>query len=229
MLADPRQAVTLFLAALVGLLGLLVLAELAGLGRSYRLPDPAPPAPLPGLEAGREPLDLPAASELAAITERPVFEPSRRPPAPVQAAETPPPEAQPAVPPLDVRVTGILVTPALRLAMLRPAGAQDSVVLREGAPLPGDFAAWRIARILPRRVEFEGAAGGPPATVELEVDRTVRASAPGLATATVGEVVPAQNPDLEVQRRAEEIRRRIEERRRQLREEAARLGGPEKQ
>ncbi|GIX32849.1 MAG: hypothetical protein KatS3mg125_0805 [Lysobacterales bacterium] len=226
MPGDPRQVLTLALAGLSLLSAIVVALELAGLGRGYRLPDPVPQASLPELTVEEGLARLPPLETFAAAIERPLFEPDRRPPPPlVSENPAPVPEPKPEAPPLEVRVTGIVVTPELRLVMVRPPGAPDSVVLREGMPLPGDFAAWKVARVLPRQVEFEGG-GQMRSTVTLEVDKSVREVAP-----LTGEIPQpaASNPDLEVQRRAEEIRRRIEERRRQLREEAARLGGPEKQ
>lgn len=226
MPADPRQVLTLSLAGLSLLSAIVIALELAGLGRGYRLPEAMPQAPLPALAVEEGLTKLPPLETFAAAIERPLFEPDRRPPPPlVSENPAPVPEPTPAAPPLEVRVTGIVVTPELRLVMVRPPGASDSVVLREGMPLPGDFAGWRVARVWPRRVEFEGA-GQLQSTVELEVDKTVRAVSPNPAEPLQA---ATSHPDLEVQRRAEEIRRRIEERRRQLREEAARLGGPEKQ
>jgi general secretion pathway protein N len=226
MPADPRHALTLVLAALTVVAAVLVALELAGLGRGYRLPDPSPASPLPQIAVDAGLARLPPLDAFTASVERPLFEPDRRPPPPaIVEGGTPTPEPRPETPPLEVRVTGIVVTPEVRLVMVRPAGAPDSVVLREGMPLPGDFAGWKVARVLPRRVEFEGG-GQLRSTVELEVDKSVREPSPATGEAFQP---AASNPDLEVQRRAEEIRRRIEERRRQLREEAARLGGPEKQ
>ncbi len=227
MRADPRQVLTASLVALTALSAVLVALGLAGMGRGIRLPDPAPAAPLPEIAVEEGIARLPPLANFSAAVERPLFEPLRRPPPPplVASGGAPAPEPKPEAPPLEVRVTGIVITPQLRLAMVRPAGAQDSVVLREGMPLPGDFAGWRVARVLPRRVEFEGA-GQMQSTAELEVDKSIREPSPSVGEAALP---TAPNPDLEVQRRAEEIRRRIEERRRQLREEAARLGAPEKQ
>jgi general secretion pathway protein N len=232
MAADLNRVAMPLLAGCAGLLGVLVLAQMAGLGSGYSLPSDVDAQPLASEVDLHEVLPpLPPFEHFAAIRDRPLFNPDRRPDLEVvvdtdngeeSGQEEPPP-------PLDVAITGIIITPELRIAMVRPRGSSESVVLREGMPLPGELGAWTLSRVLPRRVLFDGGAGTAPAEIELTVDKTVR-SAPaapvaGEAPAVVAAGEEAQPSD--VQSRAAEIRRRIEERRRQMREEAARLSAQE--
>jgi general secretion pathway protein N len=230
MAADLNRLATPVLGGAVALLGLLALAQLAGLGRGYSLPVDVAPPPLAGQVDLHEVLPpLPPLEQFAAIRERPLFNPERRPELVevvlVENGETEPVDETP--PPLDVAITGIIITPDVRIAMVRPRGASESVVLREGMPLPGELGAWTLSRVLPRRAVFDGGAGLPPAEVELTVDRTVRSAPPPVASdAQVVQAGEDVQPG-DVQSRAAEIRRRIEERRRQMREEAARLSAQE--
>jgi general secretion pathway protein N len=235
MAADLNRLATPVLGGAVALFGLLALAQLAGLGRGYSLPVDVAPPPLAGQVDLHEVLPpLPPLEQFAAIRERPLFNPERRPELVevvlVENGETEPVDETP--PPLDVAITGIIITPEVRIAMVRPRGASESVVLREGMPLPGELGAWTLSRVLPRRAVFDGGAGLPPAEVELTVDKTVRSAPPPPVAGDAqvpGQVVQA-GEDVQpgdVQSRAAEIRRRIEERRRQMREEAARLSAQE--
>jgi general secretion pathway protein N len=233
MAADLNRVVTPVLAGCAAVLGMLVLAQMAGFGSRYSLPSDVEAPPLASEVDLHEVLPpLPPFEHFAAIRDRPLFNPDRRPEMEAvvdtdngedSGQEEPPP-------PIDVAITGIIITPDLRIAMVRPRGSNESVVLREGMPLPGELGAWTLSRVLPRRVLFDGGAGVAPAEVELTVDKTVR-SAPSAPVA--GEAAPAvaaggeDAQPSDVQSRAAEIRRRIEERRRQMREEAARLSAQE--
>ncbi len=237
MAAELNRIVTPALAGCAVLLGVLALAQMAGLGRGHSLPTDVEAVPLAGQVDLHEVLPpLPPLEAFAAIRDRPLFNPPRRPALP----EDPTPPVEDPVngheeppPPLDVSITGIIITPDVRIAMVRPSGSKESVVLREGMPLPGELGAWTLSRVLPRRVLFDGGVGTEPAEIELTVDKTMR-SAPAapsgttpVAATVTGSGEEAQASD--VQSRAAEIRRRIEERRRQMREEAARLSVQEKQ
>jgi general secretion pathway protein N len=235
MAAEPNRIATPVLAACAALLGLLALAQMAGFGRGYSLPTDVAAPPLAAEVDLHEMLPpLPPLEQFAAIRDRPLFSPERRPEVVQLAAdenaagdgegeEEPPP-------PLDVSITGIIITPDVRIAMVRPRGASESLVLREGMPLPGELGAWTLSRVLPRRALFDGGTGAPPAEVELSVDKTVRSAPAPVAAGQAAAAAAAAGEEAapsDVQSRAAEIRRRIEERRRQMREEAARLSAQE--
>lgn len=236
MAVELNRVATPVLAGCALVLGLLALAQMSGLGRGYSLPGDVEATPLAGPADLHDVLPpLPPMESFAAIRERPLFNPDRRPvlgePVEEENGEATAEEAPP--PPLDVSITGIIITPEVRIAMVRPRGSNESVVLREGMPLPGELGAWTLSRVLPRRALFDGGSGTTPAEVELSVDKTVR-SAPAAMTGAepAGAAAQASGEEAQpsdVQSRAAEIRRRIEERRRQMREEAARLGAQEKE
>jgi hypothetical protein len=120
--------------------------------------------------------DRPAGVFTGAILEQPLFFADRRLPDMVDeqdaealaAAEAEAAAAAEAVPQLDARLAGVIITPDKRLAMVADNKARKTVVLEEGMALEGDLAAWRLDRIDAREVSF--AADGETAALELEVN-----------------------------------------------------------
>ncbi|MGY6555348.1 MAG: hypothetical protein ACXIUM_12605, partial [Wenzhouxiangella sp.] len=139
------------------------------------------------------------------------------------------------VPDLKASVAGIIITPDMRMAMIRDQEANRTFVLREGMSLEGDQAAWRLDRIEPRTVSFVSV-DGRSAGLELEVNTRglTRPASARPAAAAAPETDPAANDEIDVElseaaqgddaarARAEEIRRRVAERRAELRAEAER-------
>lgn len=129
--------------------------------------------------------------------------------------------------PLDVELSGVVITPSLRLAMLRKKDAGRSLVAFEGKPIEGEFSSWQVSRIEAREVLLTSGSGeelqlklkvhdeqiAPPQRAE----RKPAAREPGAAPAE-----SAAEPTIEEQpmTRADEIRQRIAERREELRREA---------
>ncbi|MFU8830816.1 MAG: hypothetical protein ACNA7J_01555, partial [Wenzhouxiangella sp.] len=132
--------------------------------------------------------------EYDAIVTRPVFFSDRRLPV-VEVVEVdddlPPPDEQLAdkVEDLRARIAGIIITPELRMAMVRDEKTNRTVSLREGMSLEGEQAAWRIDNIRPRMVSFVSV-DGRQTELELKVHT---------AGLTVGTPAPARR-----QARAEE-------------------------
>lgn len=132
---------------------------------------------------------------------------------------------------LNASVAGIIITPDMRMAMIRDQGANRTLVLREGMSLEGDQAAWRLESIEPRMVNFVSV-DGRSTGLELEVNTrglTRPASPRATEAPTAAEPAAAEdNPeqaaagDDETRTRADEIRRRVAERRAELRAEAER-------
>jgi len=120
---------------------------------------------------------------------------------------------------LNARVTGIIVTPDTRIAMVEDNQSNETRIMREGMALDGEQAAWRLVSIEERKVSF--AAGDKTAERELEVyTRGLKAPA---ATSSRNRG-PAQSAgsgsrnNNRSETAAEEVRRRIAERRARLRE-----------
>jgi len=113
------------------------------------LPSAANPAPAePEIAAPPSLSEIPPLSHFAAISERPLFQPSRQPP----AAERPAPAA-----PLGIearyRVVGLIIAGPSRRALLMSADRKLEV--GEGDNLDG----WRVERIEADRLVLSSAAG----------------------------------------------------------------------
>jgi len=129
----------------------------------------------------------------------------------------------------------IVVTPDLRLAMIRDDAANETVVLREGMSLEGEQAAWRLDSIDPRQVNFISV-DGRESLLELSVNTSSLAAgssglssrgedqnpAPGQGDDQSQPTDPEVSQQSEARARAEEVRRRVAERRAELRAEAER-------
>lgn len=168
--------------------------------------------------------------EYAVVSERPVFNESRRP-APVLAdgdeLDEEPVDEYVGAP--DVELAGIVITPSLKMATLKSKDHQYSLVAFEGKPLEGDFGTWQVSRIEERMVTL-ASADGEEMQLELQVHDAVIREPPKPAGASDSrEERDDEQPILadggeeagsEPMTRAEEIRQRIEERREQLRRAA---------
>ncbi len=126
----------------------------------------------------------------------------------------------------DVRLTGVIITPSMRIASLTPSdGKLESVMAHEGQPLTGEFAGWQVSSVSPRAVVLESR-DGQKLELELQVHdvkikeppKPVVAAKPAAAQGdkAVGE-------DGQPLSRAEQIRQRIAERREELRREQEEL------
>ncbi len=246
MIIDPQKnLLTTLLAGSIGALILLGLLLFAVLGRVNvdRIEPVGDMSVAPLIVAvpdtGLEPFD-----EYNEILRRPVFFSDRRLPV-LQSADFDDepfefvvdlPEPEP-VNELKASVAGIIITPEMRMAMIRDQEANRTVLLREGMSLEGDQAAWRLERIEPRLVSFVSV-DGRSAGLELEVNTRglARPATPAQAAATPAERSEAGPDDAdmpavddEARSRAEEIRRRVAERRAELRAEAERRAQQQQQ
>jgi hypothetical protein len=249
-LIDPQR--NLLTTLLVGSIGVLVLVGLILLVLVGRV-DLDRIDPIGDTGIGDSQVDVPDTglanfNEYSAITERPVFFSDRRLPVVemvevddgVDAPEDPIEEES--IEDLKAMVAGIIITPEMRLAMVRDEAANKTVTLREGMSLEGEQAAWRLDAISPRSVSFVSV-DGRQSELELKVNTTgLQAGSPGQvrtpasrreAAAEADEGVAAQRERAEVDQpttgaeadaraRAEEVRRRVAERRAELRAEAER-------
>lgn len=231
MNARSAQMITLGLAGVCGVMALAGVLAWMGAGRGFSWLAETEAPPVTGV--GRIDTDavvMPPESEFAEVRQRPIFNDDRKPTPIVVEDEKP---AAPPVP-LNITLTGIVMTPDIKLAMVRDNAKNEAVSLRVGMPLPGDQQVWTLAEIRPRSVVFKNPQD-ESSEVELEVapgltvPPSPRAATPppgspppppgANVAAPPANAVPGQPPP----DRAAELQRRIEERRREMREQAEKL------
>lgn len=221
------QAAKLLSAILAGVCGIFVLLALAmqfGFGRGYSWLQPeADSANVANVAIDKTPFKLPPETQFADTTARPLFNDDRKPtPDTPDTPDVPPP---PKVP-LNIALTGIILTPQLHLAMVHDKLKNKDMALKEGMPMDGDQGGWTLTQINPRSAVFRETSGEE---VEVELSTAVAGPTPA-ANARPGaheRVAPGRMPEAAVapaqNEQAQALQRRIEERRRQMREEAERL------
>lgn len=169
--------------------------------------------------------ESPPVDEFYVITERPLFNQSRQPELVTADPEDdlPPPDEDVERP--DVVLSGVVITPSLRMAMLRQKDGDRSLVAFEGRPIEGEFGSWQVSRVDAREVVLTSGSGEELA-LQLKVhDEQIEPPArPPPRTEPEPQVAEdaADEQPVEGERlsRAEEIRRRIAERREELRQQA---------
>ncbi len=142
------------LATVAAWAALVWLAGAFGLGSRIRpLPeDPALVQPLPRLAPPRA-APLQPLSRYDDIAARPLFADDRRPhPFVLSGAQDAAPQG------FDFRLTGVLLTPALAMAILQPAAGGEPVRVRMGEG-PPHAAEWRLTELQARSARFEGPEG----------------------------------------------------------------------
>lgn len=213
------RPLTWLLAGLCGWALLLWLGALLGMGGRIAPVEPQPGNPLPQPRPAT-PDRIGPLVQYAEAAARPLFTQDRRPRgflASVPEGEGEAAQSQS----LDFILTGVLISPQVRLATLQPSGGGEPQRVREGSS-PEGANGWRLLEVQPRRVVFEGSSG--QVTLDL---RTFGGSgqAPGAVAVPAAAVPPpppvaqatdAAPPQSEAAR-IETIRRRIEARRAQLR------------
>lgn len=127
----------------------------------------------------------------------------------------------------DVKLTGVIITPGMKIASLTPADTKlESVMAHEGQSLTGDFVGWQVSSVNPRNVVLESS-DGQKLELELQVhDQAIKEPPkpkPAAQTAQADKAEadqPASSADDDQPlSRAEQIRQRIAERREELRRE----------
>lgn len=129
----------------------------AGVGRGVRWDDPAGPQPLPATRPVAMPTPVPLV-RFAEVWQRPLFMADRKP---VAAAG----DDDNASNIGDLELTGIIVTPGLRMALLRDKGKDVTVRVKEGSPLAEGH--WTLASLTPRSAIFDN--GGEHRELTLKV------------------------------------------------------------
>jgi general secretion pathway protein N len=148
MNASDQRQLTPWLAAIAVLLGAVSLLLLSGVGRSVRWDPPRTLAPLP--PAGN-PANLPQPvplQQFALVWQKPLFSPDRKPVA--HAADGGSSLG-------DLDLTGIILTPNLRMALLHDKNGDKQVRLHEGEALPDGSVT--LVEVRPRSALFDSSAG----------------------------------------------------------------------
>lgn len=246
----PTKRITLILGSLVATLAGLGSAQQFGLGDGYTLlpADPKAANVVVALDLDRKPFQLASWGDYTAILDHPVFNESREP-TPVEASLAGEgANAEPTAQPINVTLTSIIITPKLKLAIVRDNNSGKSQVVKVGMPLDAEQNGWKLVEVSPRGAVFEGqglgrqnlellvsgalaGAGGAPTAATNAYGGPVNAPIPGTSGPLTPNPAPMNTPGgienpaiaAAAQDRTEEIRKRIEERRKQLREEAARM------
>lgn len=130
----------------------------------------------------------------------------------------------------DVRLTGVVMTPGMKIVSLTPAdGNLETVMVHEGESLTGEFVGWQVTTVKPRTVVLESR-DGQSLELDLQVhDAKIQEPVVPVATpipvslsnaqALAGQNAEVTGEDDEPLSRAEQIRQRIAERRAELRQE----------
>lgn len=247
-LSTRRKLTTTLTIACVTMMVFIVLQRQLQWGGSYSLLPDVPMEPDPVLKVPLKESSHRLESEFVfqEINNRSLFSKDRT--APLKIAK--PVEATQAAPkvPLTAQLTGIVLTPNRKVALLRNAGGDQSFRLREGMPFPGELAGWRVVQINARSVIFDGGDGQGQVELKLDVSKGApTASVPAVpmvpqvagappvppvdtskiaATAAVpmpAPGAPPPPPSADQAAREAEVQRIIEERRAQMRAEAERL------
>ncbi len=162
-------------------------------------------------------------SEYREVTERPLFDESRRPVLLVDGEGLDLDEMLSSADAPDVRLTGVIITPDVKLAMLRPSSSNQSVVVHEGEDLEGEYYGWSVSDVKPRSVVL-ASRDGESIQLDLQVNtrRIAEPPKPEPQVANAANNTQGQPADQGGQplSRAEEIRQRIAERREELRRQA---------
>ncbi|MEP6897978.1 MAG: hypothetical protein ABI870_05560 [Rhodanobacter sp.] len=188
MNATHQRRLTPVLVTVVVLLGVLLVLLLSGVGRHARWRSPRAMPPLP---PATNAIDLPRAAPLqqfALVWQKPLFSPDRKPIArTVQGGSNLG----------DLDLTGIILTPALHMALLHDKNGDRQIRLREGESLPDGSV--KLVEVRPRSALFDASGGRTelklPAGAPIDMPKPgmdAAGSVPGDAMMRIGQ--PQGNP-----------------------------------
>lgn len=127
--------------------------------------------------------------------------------------------------PPDVRLTGVIITPEMKIATLTPSKNEtDLVMAHEGESLTGEFVGWKVGRVNSRAVVLNSS-DGQQLRLELQVHDQAIKEPPKPVKPVAAKPVEEQlmGEDGQPMSRAEQIRQRIADRREELRLEQEQL------
>lgn len=178
----------------------------------------------------RQQVELEPLSAYRIVTERPVFDETRRPVVMIEdeGIEIAQEDGLEVGERPDAKLTGVVMTLETSMAILNPGSGGDPIIAYEGRSLQGQYQGWIVSGIEPRKVTLSSLDGD---VIELDLEVNTRkiaeppkpAPEPSAATAAAtaenggaGESREGEEP----LSRAEQIRQRIAERREELRRQA---------
>lgn len=147
MNAADQRALTPWLGALCVLLAVVLLLLLTGVGRGVHWDAPADGAALPAAGNRAAPDVAPPLQHYAEVWQRPLFNVDRRPQPESDGGDAD-------VTLGDLQLTGIILTPDLRMALLRDRNSGREVRVHEGGQLPNG--GWTLQALKPRSAVFTG-------------------------------------------------------------------------
>ncbi|MDI1254250.1 hypothetical protein [Thermomonas sp.] len=235
---EQAGPLTWLLAGCAGWALLLWLAALLGLGNAVApTPSIASDVPLPQAKPA-SPDRIGPLAQYAEAAARPVFTSDRRPHSFMATG----PDGGAAMgaqsQSLDFILTGVLISPQVRLAILQPTGGGESIRVREGAS-PEGASGWRLVEVQPRRAIFAGSDGessldlrvfgeaANPGKAGMVRDAATAANAAADAADAAAKDAAAAAPiPISEAARIETIRNRIEARRAQMRSNTPNSSAP---
>lgn len=159
-----------------------------------------------------------ALDELQVINEKPVFNESRLPVVELVDDEVVDDASIAIKGAPDVRLTGVIITPSVKIASLTPVdGKLEGVMAHEGESLTGEYVGWTVSKINPRNVVLESR-DGEKLDLDLQIHDVTIKEPPKPAPAEKA-AEQRSGEDGQPLSRAEQIRQRIAERREELRRE----------
>ena len=165
-----------------------------------------------------------AMRDLQVINEKPVFNESRLPVIDDGEAEGESEEGSTVTvkDAPDVKLTGVIITPGMKIASLTPSNETlETVMAHEGQSLIGEFTGWQVSEVKPRSVVLKSS-DGQSLALKLQIHDQAIKEPPKPIPAKVARAESEQDgimvdEDGEPLSRAEQIRQRIAERREELR------------
>jgi hypothetical protein len=162
------------------------------------------------------------------INERPLFNESRLPI--IEPEDDLEPVAELVEEEIDapeVELSGVVITPSLRMVTLRRKDGEESLVAFEGRPIEAEFGNWRVTSIGPR-VATLTSGSGEELLLEMKVhderieqpEKPVRPKKQSSEEKMVAKAAQQSPEEGQPLSRADEIRQRIAERREELKRES---------
>lgn len=184
MNAAGQRRLTPILAGIAIALGFTTAAFAFGVGRGVHWDDAAPPEPLPPVRAAAMPKTTPLAN-YNEVWQRPLFMADRKPVAVAGGDDN-------ASNIGDLELTGIIVTPGLRMALLRDRDKGATVRVKEGAALQDGH--WTLASLTPRSAIFDNGGQRRELTLKVAAPDPLANAKPGVPGAQPPGAQPPRPP-----------------------------------